>query len=108
MNADGMFRLNLKYFRHHTESVSYTWKDCAPEVGTLYTDKLTELLGPARSPLEPLEQKHKEIARSVQAMYEEAFVALLNAAHVRHPCDNLALSGGCAQRAIHPGPVALP
>src|SRR5204863_4336987 len=31
----GSFRLNLKFFRHHIGNVSYSWNDCAPEVGTL-------------------------------------------------------------------------
>jgi carbamoyltransferase len=105
VNADGMFRLNLKYFRHHTANVSYTWKDCAPEVGTLYRSALVDLLGPARKPDEPLEQKHKDIARSVQTMYEKAFFALLTALHKLHPSDNLALSGGCAMNSVANGKV---
>ncbi len=34
VQSDGTFRLNLRYFRHHTDNVSYSWKDCAPEVGS--------------------------------------------------------------------------
>ncbi len=107
IQADGTFRLNLKYFRHHTDNVAYSWNDCSPEVGILYTAKLAELLGPPRSPQEPLEQKHKDLARSAQAMYEEAFFALLRALHQRHPCDNLALSGGCAMNSVANGKVYL-
>jgi len=107
VQPDGTFRLGLKYFRHHTDNVSYSWNNCAPEVGTLYTDRLIELLGPARKPTEPLEQKHKDIARSVQAMYEEAFFALLHALYARHPLPNLALSGGCAMNSVANGKVYL-
>jgi carbamoyltransferase len=107
IQADGTFKLNLKYFRHHTDNVSYSWNNCAPEVGTLYTDKLIDLLGPPRSEHEPLEQRHKDLARSAQAMYEEAFFALLNALHPRHPCPNLALSGGCAMNSVANGKVYL-
>ena len=56
---------------------------------------------------EPLEQKHKDIARSVQVIYEEAFFALLQALHSRHPSDNLALSGGCAMNSVANGKVYL-
>src|SRR5947207_15049919 len=77
IQGDGTFRLNLKYFRHHTDDVSYTWQDCAPEVGPLYHEELADLLGEPRAPDEPLEQKHKDIARSTQAVYEQAFFALL-------------------------------
>ena len=107
VQPDGTFRLALKYFRHHTDNVSYSWNNCAPEVGTLYTDRLIELLGPARKPTEPLEQKHKDIARSVQAIYEEAFFALLHTLYARHPLPNLALSGGCAMNSVANGKVYL-
>lgn len=102
---DGSFRLNLQFFRHHIGNVSHTWQDCAPEVGTLYRRSLIDLLGPARTPDEPLEQKHKDIARSVQATYEKAFFALLQALHQRHPSDNLALAGGCAMNSVANGKV---
>jgi len=107
VQSDGTFRLNLQYFRHHTDNVSYSWNDCAPEVGKLFKPALAELLGPVRDPKAPLEQKHKDIARSVQAMYEEAFFALLNALHRRRPSENLALSGGCAMNSVANGKVYL-
>jgi carbamoyltransferase len=107
VQPDGTFRLALKYFRHHTANVSYSWNNCAPEVGTLYTERLIDLLGPARKSGEPLEQKHKDIASSVQAMYEEAFFALLEALHARYPSPNLALSGGCAMNSVANGKVYL-
>ena len=105
IRPDGIFRLNLKYFRHHIGNVSYTWKDCAPEVGTLYRPALIDLLGPARQPDKPIEQKHKDIARSVQATYEKAFFALLQALHKMHPSDNLALAGGCAMNSVANGKI---
>lgn len=107
VQPDGTFRLGLKFFRHHNENVAYTWNDCTPEVGTLYTPELENLLGPARKNGEPLTQKHKDIARSAQAMYEEALFALLNALHEKYRCDNLALSGGCAMNSVANGKVYL-
>jgi len=105
IRPDGSFRLNVRYFRHHAAKFSYSWKDCAPEVGTLYRRALIDLLGPARKPDEPLEQKHKDIARSVQATYEKAFFALLQALHKQHPSDNLAVAGGCAMNSVANGKV---
>ena len=105
IRPDGTFRLNLKYFRHHTDNISYTWQDCAPEVGPLYRNELADLLGAPRKPDEPLEQKHKDIARSVQTIYEKAFFELLQALHKQHPCDNLALAGGCAMNSVANGKV---
>ena len=105
IRPDGGFRLNLKFFRHHIGNVSYTWQDRAPEVRTLYRRALIDLLGPPRKPDEPIEQKHKDIARSVQATYEKAFFALLQALHKQHPADNLALAGGCAMNAVANGKI---
>jgi carbamoyltransferase len=108
VQTDGSFRLNLKYFRHHTDDVHYTWDNCCPEVGTLYRkEALEELLGPERGNGETLEQKYRDIARSAQAMYEEAFYAMLKALHEKYQCPNLALSGGCAMNSVANGKVYL-
>ena len=62
--------------------------------------------GRAREPDEPLEQRHRDIARSVQAMYEEAFFHLLDALHERYRTDALALAGGCAFNSVANGKIA--
>jgi carbamoyltransferase len=108
IQPDGTYRLNLKYFRHHSDDVHYTWDDCCPEVGTLYRkEAMEELFGPERAKGEALEQKHRDMARSAQAMYEEAFFAMLNALHKRYGCTNLALSGGCGMNSVANGRVYL-
>jgi carbamoyltransferase len=105
LQDDGSFTLNLNYFRHHTENVGYEWEGAEPKVGTLYTQTLIDLLGPVRQSDEPLTQRHKDIARSVQAMYEEAFFHLLNRLHKRHKTDNLCLAGGCAMNSVANGKI---
>jgi carbamoyltransferase len=104
---NGKFKLDLRYFRHHTANVSYSWNNCAPEVGRLYRDEMADLLGPPRDSDAPLEQRHKDLARSAQIVYEEAFFALLLALHRRYPVPNLALSGGCAMNSVANGKVYL-
>ena len=105
VKEDGAFELDLKFFRHHREAVPYTWDNGSPEVGTLFTPALEELVGPARTKDQPLDQRHKDMARSVQAMYEEAFFALVNALHRKHGGENLTLSGGCAMNSVANGKV---
>lgn len=108
VQGDGSYQLNLGCFRHHSDDVHYTWDDCAPEVGDLFRkEALESLLGPAREKEDALEQRHWDIARSAQAMYEEAFFALLGALHQRYDCPNLALSGGCAMNSVANGKVYL-
>jgi len=105
IQPDGTFELNLRFFRHHTDNVSYSWNDCAPEVGRLYRSNLADLLGPPRVASDPLEQRHKDIARSAQTIYEKAFFELLGALHKQFPTENLALSGGCAMNSVANGKV---
>jgi carbamoyltransferase len=105
LQGDGSFKLSLGYFRHHKEKVEYEWENGEPKVGELFSDALVELLGPMRRTNEELTQRHKDVARSVQAMYEEAFFHLLNVLHVRHGNDKLCLAGGCAMNSVANGKV---
>ena len=105
LEDDGSFKLALQFFRHHREKVEYEWDDGEPKVGTLFSPALEDLLGPARKPADELTQFHRDLARSTQAMYEEAFFHLLNRLHERHGSSNLALAGGCAMNSVANGKV---
>lgn len=105
IDSNGLYSLDLAYFNHHTEGVAYSWDGGIPAVGTLFTPALEELLGPSRSPNDALEQKHRDIARSVQAMYEEAFFALITPLQERHGCDTITLAGGCAMNSVANGKI---
>jgi carbamoyltransferase len=105
LQEDGSFTLNLDFFRHHKEKVEYEWENGEPLVGVLYAQALVDMLGPVRQKGEELTQRHKDIARSVQAMYEEAFFHLLMVLHKRHGTENLCLAGGCAMNSVANGKV---
>ena len=105
LHDDGSFSLALEFFRHHKEKVEYEWENGEPHVGLLFSPMLEALLGPARQRDEELTQFHRDIARSTQAMYEEAFFHLLNRLHERNGCSNLALAGGCAMNSVANGKV---
>jgi len=100
---DGTFRLDLRYFRHLSEGVDMSWDDGAPVLGPLFTPALEELLGPARNPAEELGQRHKDIAASLQLVYEERFFALVRALQKRTGLAKLALAGGCAMNSLANG-----
>jgi carbamoyltransferase len=102
---DGTFKLDLRYFRHSRERIEYQWDGGAPAVENLFGDALPQLLGPARKPDEPLEQHHRDIARSAQSMYEEAFFHLLDSLHGRYKIEALCLAGGCAMNSVANGKV---
>ncbi len=105
LQGDGGFRLDLSYFRHHREKIDYTWTGGSPEVGDLFSPMLEQLLGPRRDPSVPLTQRDKDIARSTQAMYEEAFFHLLTAVHKRHPVEAVCIAGGCGNNSVANGKI---
>lgn len=105
LQSDGGFRLNLRYFRHHKENAVFNWENGSPTIATLFSPALEELLGPARRRGEALTQRHKDLARSAQAVYEEAFFHLLDALHQKYRCPALALSGGCALNSVANGKI---
>lgn len=107
LEADGSFKLDLDLFRHAREKVDYEWSGGEPKVGTLFSPALEALLGPARAPGAELTQTHKDFARSVQAMYEEAFFNLLNALHKRHGGDAICIAGGCGMNSVANGRLYL-
>jgi carbamoyltransferase len=105
LRPDGKFDLDLAYFRHHRERVAYQWTAGSHEFGDLFSPTLEELLGPRRVPADPLEDRHRDIARSVQAMYEEAFFHLLLELQRRSGLTDIALAGGCAMNSVTNGKV---
>jgi carbamoyltransferase len=105
LEPGGRFILDLSYFRHWSDGVSMTWDDGEPVVGPVYTGKLEELLGPARRPDEPLVSRHESIAASVQVVFEEAALHVLNALQARTGLRRLCLAGGCAMNSVLNGKI---
>jgi carbamoyltransferase len=105
LNGTGGYELDLAFFRHHREEISYQWEEGAPVCSDLFQPALEELLGARRAPSDPLEQRHRDIARSVQAMYEEAFFHLIESVQRRYRLSDLVLAGGCAANSVANGKV---
>jgi carbamoyltransferase len=105
---DGKYMLNLRYFQHSgKKNLDHQWSHGSPTVGRHWSPHLEELLGPARSDGEPLSQRHMDIARSAQVMYEEAFFALLNSLFMRHNCPNICIAGGCGANSVANGKITI-
>ena len=102
---DGPFRLNLEYFRHHSERIEYHWEAGSPTVGDLFSPRLENLLGPRRRPDAALEERHMNIAASAQAIYEDALFHLLRHLHQRYSRKDLILTGGCAMNSVANGKI---
>jgi carbamoyltransferase len=106
LRNDGSFALDLRFFRHASgQGANYQVKDGIPSGGRLWSERLADLLGPARDPEAPLEDRHRDIARSAQVTYENAFFHLLTALHGRYGADAVVLAGGCAYNSVANGKV---
>ncbi len=105
LGPEGTFELGLDYFRHHAEGVEMVWEGGEPVCGRIFTERLEELLGPARDPDKPITDRDRDIAASLQEMYERAFFHLLE--HVQHRTGavRLALAGGCAMNSVANGKI---
>lgn len=99
------FRLDLDYFIHHSEGVTMTWNDGEPQMGPVFSGQLEGLLGPARKNGEGIEERHKNIAASLQTRYEEVVFNMLNHVYKETNCPNLVLSGGCAMNSVANGKI---
>ncbi len=105
LKRGGEFELQRKYFRHWDEGVEMEWEGGSPTMGRLYTPELDKLLGPARAPGEPLTPHHENIAKSLQAVYEECAFHVLNDLFERTKNPRLCLAGGCAMNSVANGKV---
>jgi carbamoyltransferase len=109
VHADGplSFRLGLEFFRHHLDGAEMTWRDAneTPVMSRLFSPRLEKLLGPARAAEEPLEQRHRDVAATMQAALEEVLFAHLQALCRRTAQRDLCLAGGVAFNCVANGKI---
>ena len=96
--SGGTFSLDLDCFSFHRHP-DRSW-----------TPAFEALFGEPRAPGAPLEQRHKDLAASVQLVLEEVLLELVAALHARTGARHLCLGGGVALnsvavgRILHEGP----
>jgi carbamoyltransferase len=105
LKPNGMFELNRPYFRHWDEGVEMEWDGGSPTMGRMYTPELEKLLGPARKKDEPLTPYHENLARSLQAVYEECAFHVLNGLWEKTKNPRLCMAGGCAMNSVANGKI---
>src|SRR6201988_111449 len=74
----GRFKLNLDYFRHHSEGVEMSWDEGSPVIGRIFSDQFMQAFGPARSKDQELTQRERDIAASLQLRLEEVAFHILH------------------------------
>ena len=93
LKPDGSFRLNLDYFNYCT--------------GLTMTNERFDALfdGAPRMPAAPLEQRHMDLAASIQVVIEEAVLRLTRSLAEETGEANLCLAGGVALNCVANGKV---
>jgi len=105
-NGNG-FRLGLDYFTHHYAGPEMSWAeaDKTPTLGTLFSEKMASRLGPVRTPEEPLEQRHRNLAAALQARLEEVYLGMLKKLAERTGLKAICLAGGVAFNCVANGKI---
>jgi carbamoyltransferase len=92
IKEDGSYALDMSYFTYHYKLKSIS-------------RKFIDEFGPMRKPESQLEQRHKDIAASVQKLTEEVIFQMLNHLHKETKCNNVCLAGGVALNSVANGKI---
>lgn len=102
---DGRCRLDLRYFTHHRSGVEMSWNNCEPILGPVYSTRMVEVFGSPRTFGAEVEQKHADLACSVQRVLEDNYFELLNYIQDQTQAKALCLAGGVALNCVANGMV---
>src|SRR5215471_8006969 len=101
------FHLGLEYFTHHRTGPQMSWAeaDRTPVLGRMYSDEMPRRLGPVRAPEAPIEQRHKNLACSLQARLEEVYLGMLRRLRQETGMKSVCLAGGVAFNCVANGKI---
>src|SRR5260370_29714210 len=105
-NGNG-FRLGLDYFLHHRTGPEMSWAeaDKTPVLGKMCSDEMAKRFGPVRGPEEALEERHRNLACSLQARLEEVYLGMLKKLGERTGLKTVCLAGGVAFNCVANGKI---
>lgn len=102
---DGLFKLNLSYFRKGTSGVISYDENFVPIVAPMFSNLMVEKFGAQRKKDEELTQYHKDLAASVQAATEKVIFHMLQHLHKKTGLDSVCIAGGVAQNSVANGKI---
>ncbi len=105
-NGNG-FRLGLEYFVHHRTGPEMSWAeaDKTPTLGRLFSEQMSQKLGAARLAEEPVEQRHRNLAASLQGRLEEVYLGMLRKLAKATGLKSICLAGGVAFNCVANGKI---
>jgi carbamoyltransferase len=106
-SANNGFSLGLDYFSHHRTGPEMSWAeaDKTPSLGKLFSTEMEKRLGPARGPEQALEQRHRDLASSLQARLEEVYLGMLKKLAEHTGLKAVCLAGGVAFNCVANGKI---
>jgi len=101
------FRLGLEYFVHHRTGPEMSWAeaDKTPTLGKLFSSEMSRRLGREREPEGPLEQRHRNLAASLQARLEDVYLGMLRKLAEATGLKSVCLAGGVAFNCVANGKI---
>ena len=104
-DKNGNFKLNLEYFNHHKNMMSFNSDEGLPVFSNFFNSKFIELFGNQRFLINKITEYHKDLASSVQKIFEEIIILKILHLHKKYAKKNLVLSGGCFFNSILNGKI---
>ncbi len=92
-DAPGSFKLDINFLDHHLAK------------HRRYSDRAQKLFGPARGPDDSVDQRHYDIAASVQKTFEQTLFDMLRWLQRETGSRNLCMAGGCALNSLANGKI---
>jgi carbamoyltransferase len=85
--------------------MSWAEADKTPTLGKLFSEEMSRRLGAARLPEEPLAQRHRNLAASLQARLEEVYLGMLGKLARVTGLKSICLAGGVAFNCVANGKI---
>ena len=107
-SGDFGFKLGLEYFTHHRTGPEMSWADSdkTPVLGKMFSEEMAKKMGAlARQPDQPLEQRHRDIACSLQSRLEEVYLGMLKKLAKNTGAKSVCLAGGVAFNCVANGKI---
>ncbi len=92
VSADGSYALNMDYFTYHYRMV-------------MTGRKFEEAFGPRRQPESVVGEYHKNLAASLQRVFEDVLFEMAKQVFKETKCENLVMAGGCALNSVANGKI---
>jgi carbamoyltransferase len=102
---NGLFDWDKRFFVQPSKA-GFEYDNHVPTVGNLFSERFTDLFGPARKRGDELTQHHRDLASSVQRATEQIIFHLLKELRKRTGMRDVCIAGGVAQNSVANGKIA--